>query len=69
MYSASYSNGNGEGIILLTSVVCDGTESSLTACSYEVGNVSCTHKDDVVVSCFNSTDGTVLFTYMCFLFS
>jgi hypothetical protein len=42
---------DGTGPIVLDDISCDGTESSLFDCDFNVLTGNCTHSEDVGVSC------------------
>ncbi|XP_022088748.1 deleted in malignant brain tumors 1 protein-like [Acanthaster planci] len=53
--------GQGSGSILLSSVACNGTESSIDQCSHDGWlNHSCSHADDVGVTCGETRDVSTL---------
>ena len=57
-----YSRTRGSGHIWLSGLVCNGSESVLSDCSHSGwGNNSCSHTDDVSISCFNGTEGIIIF--------
>ncbi|XP_060570002.1 uncharacterized protein LOC132728362, partial [Ruditapes philippinarum] len=47
---ASHYSKLGSGPIYISNMACDGTESHINECSYEISN-HCTHYDDVAVEC------------------
>ena len=48
----SFRSGPAGGVIWLENVQCNGNEASILECSYDGwGNTSCSHDDDVGISC------------------
>ena len=49
--------GRGSGQILYSSFICSGVESALIQCLYNTDTSSCSHLDDVGVSCSSGLSG------------
>ena len=52
LYDSSKYFGEGTGDIIMTYVRCRGEETSLLDCHHGVGNLGCSHADDVGVQCW-----------------
>ena len=70
-YGTLYSNGTESGPIWLDNVKCNGQESTIAACQHNGWGInSCNHKNDIGITCYDSTfvPSTVLLYVQYFSF-